>query len=121
MSRRYIDHPDDDADEEKPPTALEQRVLERMMKYMEEEVIKARAANAVRPDYPFTCDGCGRAHIIDTVIPSDLWNQISDGCGMLCAVCIDQRLVKHSLTCDCAEFYYYGKALKSRLYEGQKP
>lgn len=69
----------------------------------------------IRPEYPFRCDGCGRAHVIDTVIPNDAWNAIADGADMLCVVCIDRRLAAKGLKAE-AEFFYAGAGLLSRLY-----
>lgn len=69
----------------------------------------------VRPDYSLRCGECGRAHILDTSIPSHIWNQIARREELLCPVCIDMRLVQHGLSAE-AEFYYAGKGLKSRLY-----
>lgn len=75
---------------------------------------------------PIPCEDCGGPHMVDTSIPSPIWNAIcrnpgAAGIGMpevglLCTACIDARLVKAGLTCDVAEFYYVGKALVCRLY-----
>ena len=74
-------------------------------------------ANRTRPDYDLRCQDCGRAHILDTVIPSDIWNQIvpEPEIGLLCTTCIDDRLVKAGLAIE-AKFYYAGTALNSKLY-----
>ncbi len=74
--------------------------------------------NRTRPEYDLTCQDCGKAHILDTSLPSEIWNQIAKPEDVLCALCIDARLVKTGLTCDVAEFYFSGQALKSRLYGG---
>ena len=86
------------------------------------ELAQARAenerlqrANRTRQDYPFRCDACGRAHILDTSIPSEFWNKIAPDGGMLCTTCIDDRLALAGLRCE-AEFYFVGKALKSKSY-----
>lgn len=87
-----------------------------------EKVLMARAhlstnwwRDTLREDYPFRCEDCGRAHILDTVIPSEIWNKIAPDASMLCPLCIDARLTQHGLTCE-ARFYFGGKALSSRLY-----
>ena len=76
-----------------------------------------RHANRTRPDYDLRCQDCGRAHILDTSIPSEIWNVIASDVGILCMTCIDDRLVKHDIKCDQAEFYFVGAALSSKLYE----
>lgn len=78
----------------------------------------------------FRCEDCGERHVLDTTIPSHIWNAICEnrrgvlpgasGIGMpevsvLCTLCIDARLVKARLTA-FAEFYFVGDALTSRLY-----
>lgn len=79
------------------------------------EIEQLRKANSVRPDYPLYCGDCGRAHILDTVLPSDIWNQIADPADILCTTCIDRRLGENGLT-ETAQFFYVGAALKSELY-----
>jgi len=90
-------------------------------------------AHALRTqdDYDFRCQDCGAPHNLDTSLPSEAWNAICEnrpgilpgaaGIGMpevgaLCTLCIDERLVKAGLTAEC-EFYYVGRALRSRLYD----
>jgi hypothetical protein len=75
----------------------------------------AEKANEPREDYRLFCDECGRAHILDTSIPSEIWNQIADGNSILCAVCIDKRLTAKGLKAE-ASFYYVGDSLVSRNY-----
>lgn len=75
----------------------------------------AQSANRPRDDYPVFCSDCGRAHVLDTVLPSGIWNKIASPDDLLCVVCIDTRLKKAGLTAE-AEFYYSGDALRSRLY-----
>lgn len=74
-----------------------------------------RLANTTRPDYELHCDECGRAHILDTSLPSHIWNQIAKPKDILCLLCIDNRLAVKGLTAE-VEFYYAGEALNSRLY-----
>lgn len=69
----------------------------------------------IREEYPGRCQDCGRAHILDTSLPSDIWNQIADPVDMLCAVCIDKRLTEKGLQAE-AEFYFVGESLVSKLY-----
>lgn len=73
-------------------------------------------ANATRPDYDLHCEECGRAHILDTSLPSEIWNQIADPADILCTTCIDSRLAAKGLTA-LAEFYFVGEALTSKLYD----
>lgn len=75
----------------------------------------AQSANRPRDDYQVFCSDCGRAHVLDTVLPSEIWNKIASPDDLLCVVCIDTRLKKAGLTAE-AEFYYSGDALRSRLY-----
>lgn len=92
-----------------------------------DEVARALASapavhtDSVRPDYALRCEECGRAHILDTSLPSHIWNQIAKPEDILCTVCIDQRLVAQGMTAE-AEFYFAGKGLQSKLYghEGWK-
>lgn len=74
-----------------------------------------KAKNTVRPDYPFYCDECGRAHILDTVLPNEIWNRIADPNELLCALCIDGRLKAADIKAE-AKFYFVGEAMKSSLY-----
>jgi hypothetical protein len=75
----------------------------------------AEHANRTRPDYDLRCQDCERDHILDTVIPSAIWNQIADPSDLLCVTCISDRLAAKGLTAE-AEFYYTSEALNSRLY-----
>ncbi len=65
------------------------------------------------PELP--CGECGWPHLIDTALPSEIWNQIAEPHEMLCANCIDKRLDKAGIEAK-AEFYFSGKALHSRTY-----
>ncbi|MER8967688.1 hypothetical protein NKI25_18535 [Mesorhizobium sp. M0808] len=76
--------------------------------------------DSTRPDYDLRCEECGRAHILDTVIPSGIWNQIAEPHNVLCTVCIDKRLQAKGLTAE-AEFYFVGDALVSKLYATPPP
>lgn len=76
--------------------------------------LEAGVRDDLREDYPFRCEDCGRAHILDTSIPSEIWNQIAPDISMLCPLCIDRRMFKKGLTCE-AEFYFCGQALQSKL------
>jgi hypothetical protein len=71
-----------------------------------------------RPDYDFRCQDCGAPHNLDTSIPSEIWNRIAPDRGALCTLCIDDRLAEAGLTTE-AEFYFVGRALKSRLYQSE--
>ncbi|RWN55876.1 MAG: hypothetical protein EOR99_35075 [Mesorhizobium sp.] len=75
----------------------------------------AARANSTRPDYNLTCEECGRAHILDTVIPSEIWNQIAEPHSLLCTLCIDRRMLAKGLKAEC-EFYFAGGAMESKLY-----
>lgn len=86
------------------------------------EIERLRHANRTRPDYNFRCGGCGAPHNLDTSIPSDIWNAIArsddlprPGNDALCTLCIDERMVFLGLE-DEAEFYFSGKALRSKMY-----
>lgn len=61
------------------------------------------------------CRDCGGDHWIDTSLPSETWNCIATPDTVLCARCIDARLVKAGLTAE-AEFYFVGESLRSRQY-----
>jgi hypothetical protein len=91
------------------------------------------AACRTRPDYNLRCQDCGAPHNLDTSIPSPIWNAICENrpevppgaagigmpeVGLLCILCIDERLQKAGLTCHEAEFYFVGRALSSKLYGG---
>jgi hypothetical protein len=80
------------------------------------ETERLRRATRTRPDYDLRCQDCGAAHNVDTSIPSAVWNRIAEPASVLCTLCIDERLTKAGLTCDEAEFYYNGDALRSKLY-----
>lgn len=81
-----------------------------------ERAEKAENANRTRPDYDLRCGDCGRAHILDTSIPSAIWNKVAADASILCTTCIDDRMAKHGVEGE-AEFYFVGKALKSKLYD----
>lgn len=83
--------------------------------WAQDEIERLQRANRTRPEYDLRCEDCGRAHILDTSIPSEIWNQIAGDASILCTTCIDDRLVKHGLACE-AKFYFVGKALDSTLY-----
>ncbi len=70
-----------------------------------------------RPDYDLRCQNCGAPHWFDCSIPSHVWNRIADPGAVLCLLCIDDLLAAAGIECDRAEFYFVGKALRSRLYE----
>lgn len=77
-------------------------------------------ATRTRPDYDLRCDACGAPHWLDTSLSSEVWNTIArrgqpDEVGLLCLLCIDERMEAAGLT-DEAEFYFVGGALKSKLY-----
>lgn len=77
-----------------------------------------RRASRTRPDYALRCDACGAPHWLDTSIPSEVWNRIAPEVGLLCLLCIDERVAALGLTNVPAEFYFVGKGLLSRLYPG---
>ncbi|MCW5695759.1 MAG: DUF551 domain-containing protein [Bauldia sp.] len=81
-----------------------------------QRIAELERANRTRPEYDLVCDQCGKAHILDTVLPSHIWNQIAQPHELLCTLCIDERLQKAGLRCEAAEFYYGGAALGSRPY-----
>lgn len=59
-----------------------------------------------------TCQGCGRSYTVDLVIPDKLWEQIRpEGkipeAGMLCGVCIMNRIEKIS----SYDYWYLAKKL----------
>ncbi len=82
----------------------------------ESNVAALERANSTRPDYDLRCQECGRAHILDTSIPSEIWNQIADPSDILCTLCIDRRMADKGLASAEAEFYFVGRALTSKLY-----
>lgn len=84
-----------------------------------DEIERLQRANRTRPEYNLRCEDCGRAHILDTSIPSEIWNQIAGDASILCTTCIDDRMVKHGLEGE-AKFYFVGKALICALYEGDR-
>jgi len=94
-------------------------IVDRVLKYSKDAlraVEQLSIANSTRPDYDIYCDECGRAHILDCVLPSEIWNQIARGEEVLCPICIDKRMVDTKLKCDDARFYFAGTNLSSRLY-----
>lgn len=80
-------------------------------------IAELERANRTRPEYDLRCDQCGRAHILDTSIPSEIWNKIAPDGGVLCTTCIDDRMAAMGLKGE-AKFYFVGKALVSTLYPG---
>lgn len=76
---------------------------------------RAQYASRTRPDYDLHCQECGAPHWIDTVLPSETWNQIADPSDLLCMLCIDARLKAAGLHAE-AEFYFGGAALVSKMY-----
>ena len=89
--------------------------LEKAQADAEAMVLAERNANRTRPDYNLRCQECGAAHNLDTSIPSKIWNVIAPDVSILCTLCIDERMAAKGLTAE-AEFYFVGKALKSKLY-----
>ena len=59
-----------------------------------------------------TCDDCGATHSIQVQLEDYIWEQIAKFDEILCADCIDTRLVNKGLTSK-AKLYYKGKALQS--------
>lgn len=80
------------------------------------ENAELRRATRTNPDYDLHCGRCGAPHNFDTSIPSGVWNKIAPEGGLLCTLCIDELLTEHGMKVDCAEFYYVGRSLSSRLY-----
>ena len=64
----------------------------------------------------YKCQQCGGPHLVDTSLPSVIWNQIAEPSDFLCTWCIDERLQAAGLSCNEAEFYFVGEALSSKLY-----
>ena len=97
-----------------------ERQLRTELVAMTAERDKAVLSNKARDDYDLYCQECGRSHILDTSIPRDIWNKITerDSVGVLCAVCIDKRLTEMGLSCE-AEFYYGGDSLNGRCYDSE--
>ena len=79
-------------------------------------VEKISRALRTRPDYDLRCDDCGAPHILDTSIPSAIWNKVASDVSCLCTLCIDDRVAAAGLSCR-AEFYFVGRAVRSRLYD----
>lgn len=102
-----------------PATQLMREAADEIAR-LRETVERLQRANATRPDYDLNCDRCGRAHILDTSIPSKIWNEIAPDGGVLCTTCIDDLMMAHGLVCE-AEFYFVGKALTSKLYTEVPP
>jgi hypothetical protein len=83
---------------------------------LRKRITELERRSRTRPDYDLRCEDCGAPHWFDTSIPSKVWNQIAAPHMVLCLLCIDARLQEAGLTCDKAEFYFSGTALRSRLY-----
>lgn len=90
-------------------------------KGLEARIAEMERANRTRPDYDVFCADCGKGHIIDTVLPSPVWNQIAEPHELLCTLCIEDRLASAAIPCDVAEFYYAGPFLQSRIYTEATP
>ena len=99
------------------PLKLENRLRQAasLLRSQAEEIARLTRANRTRHDYDLTCSQCGKAHILDTSLPSEIWNQIAAPEDILCTLCIDERLAAKGLSC-LAEFYFVGDALTSKLY-----
>lgn len=79
---------------------------------------RLQIANRTRHDYDIYCSACGKAHILDTVIPSEIWNQIAEPNELLCTLCIDERLQDAEFIAE-AQFFYAGHGLTSKLYDAE--
>lgn len=79
-------------------------------------ITNLRRERRTREDYDLRCGRCNAPHWFDTSIPSEIWNQIARPEDLLCLLCIDELLAEKGLTTE-AEFYFVGKALKSKLYD----
>jgi hypothetical protein len=110
-----VPHPDWGS-EYRTPTRKQAKVALAALDAITSELERLRRANRTRPDYDLHCVDCGAAHNLDCSIPSVLWNQVAKDVGVLCVLCIDDRLAAAGLTCDVAEFYYVGTALRGRRY-----
>jgi hypothetical protein len=89
---------------------------------LEAQIARQHYALRTRPDYDFRCQRCGAPHNLDTSIPSPIWNVIverespgGDKYGALCTICIDDLMAEKGLSGE-AEFYFVGRALRSRTY-----
>ncbi len=65
-----------------------------------------------RPGYQVWCTCCGRAEVVTTILPDEIWNAIKGEDYALCPVCIDLRMIEKGLTCE-PEFRFMGRALRS--------
>src|SRR3990167_9379614 len=92
------------------------RLPEGAMNSISLAVEKISRALRTRPDYDLRCDDCGAPHILDTSIPSAIWNKVASDVSCLCTLCIDDRVAAAGLSCR-AEFYFVGRAVRSRLYD----
>lgn len=92
-------------------------VAARVILALSQRVDELQKACRTRADYNLRCQDCGAAHNVDTSLPSHIWNQIAKPEDVLCTLCIDERLQRAGLTCNEAEFYYVGTALRSKPYK----
>lgn len=97
------------------------------VKKLREKRAEHEHALRTRADYDFRCQDCGAPHNLDTSLPSDKWTRIAENpgaaaiglkeVGALCTLCIDDRLAKAGITDVECEFYFTGKAMRSRTYD----
>lgn len=67
-----------------------------------------------------TCQECEAPHMLDCVIPSEIWNQIADPSDMLCVRCIDKRVAAAGFKDVEARFYFLGSGILSYLPEDER-
>jgi hypothetical protein len=64
-----------------------------------------------------TCGRCHGPYMGDTVVPSEIWNQIADPSDYWCTRCIDEAIAALGLSAPVeVEWYFAGKGIVSKLY-----
>lgn len=69
------------------------------------------------PEEEHRCGECGGPHMVDTTLPSSIWNQIARPEESLCTLCIEARLQAKGISGVLCKFYYAGEAMMGQLYD----